>query len=185
VEKNDNILIMNKFIILLLLLSAPSQAQWNPKENKVGKPLPEVLAAVEKFKETPDLKIFFENAYGYAVFPVIKKGGFGIGGAGGNGQVFVKEEMIGNSKVRQVSIGLQAGGQKYREIIFFKDKFAIDEFTTGNFKLGAQASAVALTEGVSKAAAYNNGVAIFTQTIGGLMYEASVGGQKFSFSPTQ
>ena len=176
---------MYKFLILLLLLSVPSHAQWNPNENKVGEPRSEVLAAVEEFKEIPDLKIFFENAYGYAVYPSIKKGGIGIGGAGGKGQVFVKEEMIGNSKVRQVSIGLQAGGQKYREIIFFKDKFAIDEFTRGNFKLGAQASAVAITAGVSADAAYNNGVAIFTQTIGGLMYEASVGGQKFSFSPTQ
>ena len=176
---------MHKFLILLLLLSAPSQAQWNPNENKVGEPRSEVLAAVEKFKEIPDLTLFFENAYGYVVFPVIRKGGLGIGGAGGKGQVFVKGKMIGNSKVRQVSFGFQAGGQKYREIIFFKDKFAIDEFTRGNFKLGAQASAVALTAGVSTDAAYNDGVAIFTQAIGGLMYEASVGGQKFSFNPTQ
>ena len=176
---------MYKFLILILLLSAPSQAQWKPDKNKAGEPRSDVLAAVEKFKEIPDLTLFFENAYGYAVYPDIKKGGIGIGGASGKGQVFVKGEMIGNSKVTQVSFGFQMGGQKYREIIFFKDKFAIDEFTRGNFKLGAQASAVALTAGVSTDAAYNDGVAIFTQAIGGLMYEASVGGQKFSFNPTQ
>jgi lipid-binding SYLF domain-containing protein len=118
-----------------------------------------------------------------ALFPSIKKAGFGIGGSTGKGQVFEKGELVGDSSVTQISIGIQFGGQAFKEIIFFRDKEALNRFTRGNFEFGAQASAVALTTGVAVEAEYSNGVAIFTETIGGLMYEASVGGQKFTFQP--
>jgi lipid-binding SYLF domain-containing protein len=129
------------------------------------------------------MKVFFEKAYGYAVFPTVAKAGMGIGGAYGKGKVYEKGTLIGTSSLTQLTIGFQLGGQAYSEIIFFKDKKALDDFKSGNFELGAQASAVAVTAGASADADYDKGVAIFTQAKGGLMYEASVGGQKFSFKP--
>ena len=127
------------------------------------------------------MKVFFDKAYGYAVFPTVSKGAYVIGGAYGEGEVFKKGKLIGYSTLTQVTIGLQLGGQAYSEIIFFQDKRRLNNFKDGNFEFGAQASAVAVTAGVSADAAYNNGVAIFTIVKGGLMYEASVGGQKFRY----
>lgn len=121
------------------------------------------------------------KAYGYAVFPKITKAGIGIGGAAGRGVVYQDTTVIGSSKLKQASIGLQLGGQQYSEVIFFENKVAFDHFTNGNLKFDAQASAVAITAGASVDVAYKNGVAVFTQTIGGLMYEASIGGQHFTF----
>ena len=116
--------------------------------------------------------MYFEEAYGYAVFPSIKKAGLGIGGARGKGQVFAKEKLIGDSTVTQINLGINFGVQSYIEIIFFKDKADLDRFTAGNFELGAQASAVAINSGVSAEVEYSNGVAIFTQSFGWLMGEA-------------
>jgi len=129
------------------------------------------------------LKAFLDKAHGYAVFPGIGKGGIGIGGAYGSGEVYEQGQYIGRAKLTQFTIGFQLGGQKYAEIIFFKNKAALDKFTSGNFEFSAQASAVAVTAGASADADYNNDVAVFTMTIGGLMYEAAIGGQKFSFKP--
>src|SRR5262249_47953156 len=126
---------------------------------------------------------FFNNAYGYAVFPKITKAGIGIGGAGGDGTVFQAGNSIGSSSMSQVTVGLQLGGQTYREAIFFKDKAALDNFKGGNFEFSGNASAVAAKSGASKTADYSHGVAIFTIAQGGLMFEASVGGQKFSYEP--
>ena len=174
---------MYKYLTLLLLsITLTSQAQWNPNATSDTEVNADVSAAVEVFKSNPNLKPFFEQAHGYAVFPSIKKAGFGIGGATGKGQVFEKGNLIGNTKVTQLSLGLQLGGQAFKEIIFFKDIQALDRFTRGNFEFGAQASAVALTAGVAVEVEYSDGVAIFTETNGGLMYEASIGGQKFSFT---
>ena len=124
---------------------------------------------------------FRAKAYGYAVFPTVGKGGIGIGGAYGTGRVYERGRYIGRSNLAQLTIGFQLGGQAYSEIIFFRDKAALDDFTNGNFELGAQASAVAATAGASADADYSDGVAVFTMAKGGLMYEASIGGQKFSF----
>ena len=82
----------------------------------------------------------------------------------------------------QVTVGFQLGGQVYAKFIFFKDQTALDEFTRGNFEMGAQVSAVALTAGVSADASYSEGVAVFTIAGGGLMYEASIGGQNFKIA---
>jgi lipid-binding SYLF domain-containing protein len=136
-------------------------------------------------KADPGIEAFFNNAAGYAVFPSVGKGGFIIGGAYGKGLVIVNEKIDGYTSMTQGTIGLQAGGQKYSQFIFFKDETAIGHFKRGNFELGAQASAVAITAGASADAAYDSGVAIFTHAAGGLMFEGSVGGQKFKYSPKE
>jgi len=126
---------------------------------------------------------WFDNSYGYAVFPSVGKGAFGIGGAHGSGWVYEQGRLVGRTKLTQVTIGLQLGGQAYREVVFFKDETALEDFKRGNFELSAQASAVAVTAGASGDISYSGGVAIITIAKGGLMYEASVGGQKFSYDP--
>ena len=143
----------------------------------------EVFLTIEDFKAVSELNMYFNEAYGFAVFPSIKKAGFGIGGARGKGQVFANEQLIGDSTVTQINLGINLGVQSYQEIIFFRNEVDLDRFTSGNFELGAQASAVAINTGVAAEVEYSNGVAIFTKAIGGLMLEASIGGQKFSFSP--
>jgi lipid-binding SYLF domain-containing protein len=182
-----------RFLLVLSAVFLLSTAQsalggWNPKSKEKAENQKvsdrSVAKTIAAFKNSdPDMKVFFKKAYGYAVFPTIGKGGFGIGGAYGTGKVYKKEELIGSSSMAQLTIGFQIGGQAYREIIFFKDKKALDHFTGGNFEFGAQASAIAVTAGASADAAYSDGVAVFTLPKGGLMYEASIGGQKFSFDP--
>lgn len=129
----------------------------------------------------PDIQKFFDEAAGYAVFPKVGKGGIGIGGAHGKGLVIVGENAVGKTSLSQLTVGLQLGGQVYAEFIFFKDETALGHFQRGNFELGAQASAVAVTAGASADANYDKGVAVFTNVSGGLMYEAAVGGQKFKY----
>jgi lipid-binding SYLF domain-containing protein len=124
---------------------------------------------------------FFKGAVGYAIFPSIAKGAIGIGGATGEGCVYKGGAMIGTARLSQVTVGLQLGGQAYSELIFFETAKTLDGFTNSDFAFGAQVSAVALTAGASANAAYRDGVAVFTVAKGGLMYEASVGGQKFSY----
>ena len=109
----------------------------------------------------------------------------GIGGAAGRGIVYKGNNALGSSKLKQASIGLQAGGQQYSEVIFFENKEAYDRFASGKLKFDAQASAVAITEGASADMAYSSGVAVFTRVKGGLMYEASIGGQHFTFDAVQ
>ena len=160
--------------------------------------------ATDVFKKSPAVKPFFENAYGYAIFPTIGKAGIGIGGAYGEGKVYRGGKLTGTSSLVKLSIGWQLGGQAFSELIFFQDKRAYDEFTKGEFAFDAQASAVVVTAGVqaqagSKGASasatagpatgaqaetsYNKGMAVFVHAKGGLMYEAAIGGQKFNFKP--
>jgi lipid-binding SYLF domain-containing protein len=144
----------------------------------------EVKTALAEFERTnKKITPFIQGAHGYAVFPSVGKGAIGIGGAHGNGLVYEKGKLIGKTSLSQVTIGFQLGGQAYRELICFQTKDALDKFKGGNFEFDAQAGAVAVTAGVSVDAAYEHGVAIFTMAKGGLMYEASVGGQKFTFEP--
>jgi lipid-binding SYLF domain-containing protein len=153
-------------------------AGWDPANEQRS------LDTISAFKKTdPGIDTFFNEAHGYVVFPEITKGAIGIGGAAGDGTVFERGTAIGSSSMTQVTIGLQLGGQTYSEVIFFKDKAALDSFKRGDYEVAAGASAVALKEGMSKTADYNNGVAIFTMGTGGLMFEASIGGQKFNFEP--
>jgi lipid-binding SYLF domain-containing protein len=173
---------------LVLFTIAPAHAGWDPNKSETAAVQSiqdqEVQQAIADFKDSdPSMKVFFEKAYGFAVFPSVGKGAVGIGGAYGEGKVYSKGILNGTSSLMQFTLGLQFGGQVYREIIFFEDKTALDLFKYGNFEFGAQASAVAATAGISANTDYSNGVAIFTIAKNGLMFEASVGGQKFSFEP--
>lgn len=142
----------------------------------------EVTEAVALFKKTdPEMKKFFDSAKGYAVFPGVTKGGFGVGAARGKGQLFENGKVTGETKLTQASIGLQLGGQVYAEVIFFDNDSSLSDFRESKMEFSAQVSAVAATAGASKNAKYEHGVAVFTLAKGGLMYEASVGGQKFKY----
>jgi len=144
---------------------------------------------------------YFTEAYGYALFPTIGKGGIGIGGSYGEGKVYQQGSYVGNTSMAQITVGLQMGAQAFSQVIFFQDERSFTEFTSGNFEFGAQATAVALTAGISAEATtkgsaagisggknnanligqYSKGMAVFTIAKGGLMYEASLGGQKFTY----
>ena len=140
--------------------------------------------AMERFVATDSsMEAHFQNAYGYAIFPNVGRGGAGVGGAYGRGTVYEQGDLIGYCDLSQGTIGFQLGGQAYSQVIFFQHKGALDRFTSGEFAFAAQASAVAATAGASADAAYDGGVMVFTMTRGGLMYEASIGGQKFTFEP--
>ena len=171
---------MKKTIFILsLFLTFSISAQtggWNPEQKENAD---EALSKM--LKQTPKLKTFKIQAYAYVIFPKVTKAGIGIGAAAGRGIVYKNGSAIGSSKIKQASIGLQLGGQQYSEVIFFKDKEAFEKFTNGNLKFDAQASAVAIKEGASADLSYSGGVAVFTQTKGGLMYEASIGGQHFTY----
>lgn len=149
---------------------------WNPERVQDSKE-----ALKEMVEENPRLQSFQESSYAYAIFPRVTKGGFVIGGAVGNGVVFRNNQTIGSSKLKQANWGLQAGGQQYSEVIFFEDITAFENFKNGKLKFDGQASAVALKSGASINVAYHEGVAVFTKAKGGLMYEASIGGQHFKY----
>ena len=159
---------------------------------------------VYTFKQSPTVQPFFASAYGYAVFPTIGKGGFVIGASYGKGLVFRNEQVTGEATMAKASIGAQLGGQAFSEIIFFENKEAYDRFTSDQFEFEASASAVAITAGAQAKAGtdgatasastnasaaeqrnvgYRRGMAVFVHIKGGLMYEASIGGQAFKFTP--
>jgi lipid-binding SYLF domain-containing protein len=140
--------------------------------------------AIELLKDTDSkLKDWFKNAYGYVIFPNVGKGGFGIGGAFGKGEVYQNGKFLGEARLTQGTIGLQMGGQLYTEVIFFNKKENLSNFKESRYAFSVQVSAVAAAEGAAANAKYEHGVAVFTLAKGGLMYEASVGGQKFKFIP--
>jgi len=190
---NMTTLIRNVTLSILLVLAPVS-----------GVLADEYADAIQAFKGAGQSGELFKTAYGYAVFPTIGKGGLVVGGARGKGQVYEKGKHIGDATMTQITAGLQAGGEAFSEIIFFENKAALDQFTQGNFEFGAQAQAVAITAGASAGAstgggasasasatqhdaaaagAYYKGMAVFTVAKGGLMYEASIGGQKFNYKP--
>jgi lipid-binding SYLF domain-containing protein len=177
-----------------LLLAVVSGAAWADDD----------ADTIQLFKNAGQSGTFFAKSYGYAVFPTIGKAGLGIGGAHGDGHVYEKGKVIGETSMTQLSIGLQAGGQAYSEIVFFQDKRSLDEFTSGNFEFGAGMNAIAITasagastgttgseagasggkKDATTAGKYYKGMAVFTIAKGGLMYEASISGQKFKFKRT-
>jgi len=178
-------------VMMILVSNSPNLAQADSYSK-----------AIEVFKSSPAVQPFFEDAYGYAVFPTVGKGGIGIGGAYGKGQVYRGGKVTGTASLFKATIGFQLGGQAFSEIIFFQDKRAYNDFTSGNFEFDATASAVAITAGAQAKAGtegatagasagpatgtqaktnYRKGMAVFVHTKGGLMYEAAIGGQKFSF----
>lgn len=137
-----------------------------------------VMTAQEK---DPTLQRLLAGSAGYAVFPKVGKGGMGVGGAYGRGVLFENGAIVGYCDLTQATIGFQLGGQTYTEIIAFETQAALENFKSNRFQFGAQATAVALKSGVGANAKYRNGVAVFTMDESGLMYEASVGGQKFEY----
>ncbi len=170
--------------------------------------LPALPALADSYSDTTALfknagasAAFFSSSYGYAVFPTIGKGGLLVGAAHGTGRVYQRGKYVGDTSMTQVSVGLQAGGQAYSEIIFFQDQRAFNEFTSGSYTFSGDVSAVAITAGASASAGtggstagasggkkdattagdYQKGVAVFTIAKGGLMYQAAVAGQKFSY----
>jgi len=188
----DMILLRFNLLAVLLFLIGSSASAWAD----------DYADTIKIFKEAGASSGFFDNSYGYAIFPTIGKGGVGVGGAYGKGRVYKNGAYVGNTSMTQLTVGWQFGGQGYSQIIFFQDQRAFDEFTTGKFEFGAQATAVAITAGASASAstagtstsasggkhdattagAYNKGMATFTVAKGGLMYEASIGGQKFRYT---
>ncbi len=180
------------FIFLLSALGVSAQA-WAD----------EYRETVDMFREAKAPQPYFKSAYGYAVFPTIGKGGFIVGGAYGEGRVYKHHKYMGTTSMAQASVGFQLGGQAYSQIIFFEDQRAYDEFTSVNFEFSAQAAVVAITAGASAEAGtkgtgasvsggqnnartsadYYRGMATFIIAKGGLMYEASLAGQKFTFTP--
>jgi lipid-binding SYLF domain-containing protein len=159
---------------------------------------------VALFKNAGDSATFFSNSYAYAVFPTIGAGGFIVGAAHGKGRVYVHDELVGDTSMTQLSAGFQAGGQAYSQIIFFQDKRALDEFESGTFEFEAGASAIAVTAGASASAGttgagagasggmkdattassgYQKGVVVFTIAKGGLMFAATLAGQRFTYKP--
>jgi lipid-binding SYLF domain-containing protein len=179
--------------LVFLLLALPFARAWAD----------EYSDTIKVFRDAGESGTFFAKSYGYAVFPTIGKGGMVVGGAYGKGRVYEQGKYVGDTSVTQLSVGFQLGGQAYSQIVFFEDKRAFDEFTNGNFEFDAEASAVAITAGASAGAStagssagasggkhdattvgkYYKGMAVFTVAKGGLMYEASIGGQKFSYTP--
>jgi lipid-binding SYLF domain-containing protein len=134
-------------------------------------------------KDDPTFDAFLDKAYGYVIFPTVGKGGFIVGGSYGKGEVYEQGKMIGYSDISQLTAGLQAGGQAFAEVICFENKAALDQFIGQQYELAAQASAVALKSGAAANAKYTDGIAIFSYIKGGLMAEASLGGQRFRFTP--
>lgn len=171
--------IVGLVVIICFMSITPVFAQSKAKKDKI---IADSKTAKAEFIEADSLmKGLFSRAYGYVIFPNVGKGGLVIGGASGNGTVYERNKVVGLAKLSQVTIGFQAGGQAYREVIFFEKKKDLDRFKESKFEFSAQVSAVAVTEGISKDIEYADGIMVFTMQKGGLMYEASVGGQKFEF----
>lgn len=171
--------------VLALMLGCGSE-QPAEKSGEVATPTEsiggEAGEAIEAFlKRDPSLKTFFDDSHGFAIWPKVGKGGLIVGGGGGRGYVFEQGKQVGTSKMSFISVGAQIGGQSFSEVIFFKNEAALVGFKQGNFEFSAQVSAIAADEGVGSKSDYENGVAVFTLPLGGLMAEASVSGQKFTY----
>jgi lipid-binding SYLF domain-containing protein len=168
--------------LMLLAAGCSTEPTSNNGRNELND---NVQASMQRLNlEDTGLQSFLNNAYGYAVFPSIGKGGLIAGGAYGRGEVFEQGRFVGYADLSQATIGAQIGGQKFSEVIAFKDQRALSRFESGQFAFDANASAVALKSGAAASAKYANGVAVFVEPIAGLMVEASVGGQSFSFQPS-
>jgi len=192
-KKNYRFLVVLIMVLAALIFSNPAHAD-------------KFTDTIDIYKKSEVVQPFFKNAYGYAVFPTIGKAGIGIGGSYGTGQVYKGGKVTGDTSVIKGSIGFQLGAQAFSQMIFFEDKRAYDEFTSGNFEFDATASAVAITAGAQASAgtegasagvsagpatgkqakvSYHKGMVVFVHAKGGLMYEASIGGQKFTFKPNK
>ncbi len=176
--------ILNVIVSLALLAGSATAFGWDPDEVKDREAKAQESIATLK-ESDPSIQRFFDAASGYVVIPTVGKAGFGRGGARGKGVLYENGVLTALVTMTQLSFGFQWGGRAYSEFIFFEDAETLDNFKRGNFEMGAQVSAVANTAGASADTNFNSGMAIFTQAKGGLMYEASVGGQKFKVEPQE
>ena len=168
--------------LLILFVGTSLQAQ-NDKDQKIIADAEVAMKAM--IAEDQGLENFFSESAGYVIFPNVGKGGLIVGGASGNGVVYENGSVVGMADLKKLDIGLQAGGQAISEVIFFEDEAALADFKQGEFEFSAQASAVVVKSGKAENAQYKDGVAVFAMPKAGLMAEAAVGGQKFSFKPIQ
>jgi len=175
----------NRYLLSLLIIMSFFVLDVNAQKEKKDKySVENAEETIAEFKKKDQAVAgYFESAYAYAVFPSIGKGAIGVGGAGGHGVVYEQGKAVGGSDMSQISVGLQLGGQKYSEVIFFEDENAFNRFIADKYTFAAQVSAVAVASGESADAKYEEGVLVFTMPLGGLMFEAAVGGQKFKFHP--
>ncbi|MBD0851481.1 lipid-binding SYLF domain-containing protein [Maribacter arenosus] len=173
--------VFKSILVLCLLMLVSSAIGQTQKDNKL---IEDAKTAKETLLKTDSsLERFFKKSAGFVIFPNVGKGGFIIGGASGNGVVYEKSKAIGMADLKKLNIGLQAGGQAIIEVIFFETSVDLDRFKAGKFEFAAEASAVALKSGIAVNAKYKDGVAVFALPKAGLMADASVGGQKFSYHP--
>ncbi len=158
-------------IIFFIFISQDVYSEWDPNL--------ESDAAIDKFREEKDLKIYFEKAYAYVIFPKIIKVGFGIGGAGGKGEIYENNKLIGCSKLSQAKLGFIWGGNSYSQMIFIQNKETLDKFMKGKVEFGGDASGQFFTIGGGVIASFKDGIAISTMTIKGLGYDLSLAGQTY------
>ena len=177
--KMNNLIRLAFFAFIIFLMPHSLKAQDEQAKEKLVADSKEAKA--DFIKTDASMTKLFNDSYGYVIFPKIGKGAIIIGGSGGNGVVYEKGKTIGTAKMAQVSVGAQVGGESYREVIFFENKEALDRFRDNKVEFSGQVSAVAAKSGASLNAKYADGVAIFTQDLSGLMAEAAVGGQKFTY----
>ena len=179
--KRHNLVRLLLVVLSIFILPLGMKAQDEKEKEKLMSESKDAKA--DFLKTDPSISDLFGSSYGYVIFPRNGKGGLIIGGSGGNGVVYEKGKSIGTAKMAQVTVGAQVGGASYREIIFFENKDALDRFKANKLQFSGQVSAVALKSGASKNAKYADGVAVFTEDLSGLMAEATVGGQKFTYKP--
>jgi lipid-binding SYLF domain-containing protein len=166
-------------LTLTALLAAPALHAQDSRQERL---IDDAENARSAFTESDDLlQQMFDHAYGYVILPNVGKGAAGIGGAAGSGIVYEQGKTIGSVKMKQLTVGLQFGGQAYREVIFFEDKATLERFKTNELEFTAQTSATAINTEDKKDATYKDGILVFTQKKSGLMYDASIGGQKFNY----
>jgi len=198
----DNTMYKAIFTLVLAVAVLIGPLAYAQQDNKVE----DYSATIKAFKSDPDVVAFFNRAYGFAVYPTVGKGAWMVGAAHGKGQVYKAGKVTGKTSVTQLSVGFQAGGQAYSQIIFFEDERAYKDFTQGNFEFGAQATAVAITASAQASAStigktagastggaagkqaktkYYKGMVTFVYAKGGLMHEVSISGQKYSFLALQ
>lgn len=185
--------ILSLFVLMFLFsgvgLSAQTDDDWNEDEEEIVDPgkrdklIADAMNAKEAFEENnKELASLFKSAYGYAIFPNVGKGAYILGGAAGNGVVYEQGKMIGFAEMRQVDIGLQIGGQAFRQVMIFETKAALEDFKAGDYELSGNISAVVVEKGESKAIKFKDGLAVATMPKAGAMVEVSVGGQKFEYA---
>ena len=181
IMKKNNMITLAVLALTISMLPHSIRAQDDKEKQEI---LSQSVDTKNAFiKKDSSMSNLFSTSYGYAIFPKITKAGLVFGGSGGYGAVYEQGKSIGTTKATQVTVGAQIGAQAYSEVIFFENKDVLGRFKANKVEFSADLSAVAAKSGVSKNAKYINGVAIFISDLGGLMAEASVGGQKFTYKP--